>query len=883
MGFRNAWMRVRANFRRASDEQDLQDEIQFHLDQETAKHVRHGIPPDEARRRALAAFGGVERTKETYRDGRGDRPLADVGADLGFALRLLRRNPTLAGTVILTLALGMGSVVAIFSAVSAVILRPLPFTQPDRLVALWENNDVKGWRGETAAPANMLDWRERVSSFSGVEAWTNFTEEAIVVGAGDPTALRAVAVTGGFFRLLGVRPALGAGFDDGDTWSTGRRVVLLSHRAWRDKFGSDSSVVGRTLRVDGRDAEVVGVMPGSFGLPSEDTEMWTPSHWDPQDRGQDWFRRAHFMRPVARLAAGVSIEQARAELMTVMSALEREHPRINASMKADLGPLHEYLVGSTRRPLMILLGATGLLLLIACANVGNLLLVRAAAREREVVLRRALGASWGRIVRQALTESALLSLIGGTVGLAIGWWGTRVLVAWQPAGLLPVSNVQPDARVVAVVLMLCAASAAIFGTAPALWSAQRPAADALKDGMRGSSAGRKAHLWVHGLAVGEVALAVTLTVAAGLFVRSYQRLTLVDPGFVTSGTVALTLSLPTRRDDPPQALTAFYDQLLARLRAIPGVEYAALTSHVPLTATGLTMDFAIRGRGSDGAGREVLHRRMSRDYFKAMGVPLIAGRTFEDADGIGGEPVIIINQTLATRYFAGRDPIGQYIANDFTPDSSSVWRRVIGVVGDERQVAVGTPPQIEIIDPIYQDPRTGFHVVVRGRGDPSALFRPIESAISALDPMLPVLSIRTMEGIVDRSLVRERFMALLLAAFAVVGAILAVIGVYGVVAQAAQRRIPEIGIRLALGAAPAHVRWLILRHGLALTAAGAVVGSLVAFAAGGVLRQLLFGVSPRDAFTFATVIAAIVVTGVCAAWFPARRVLRRGASEVLNR
>jgi putative ABC transport system permease protein len=341
--------------------------------------------------------------------------------------------------------------------------------------------------------------------------------------------------------------------------------------------------------------------------------------------------------------------------------------------------------------------------------------------------------------------------------------------------------------------------------------------------------------------------------------------------------------LPTRRNDAPQAVVAFYDLLLARLRAIPGVKEVALSSSVPLRNPGLTMGFSIRGRGSDGTGHEVLHHRISGDYFKALGIPLISGRTFGDGDALGSEPVIMINEALASKYFQGRDPIGQYIANDLVPDSTSRWARIVGVVGNERQFALGTPPKIEIFDPLRQDVRTGFHVVMSASVDPSSLFRPLEQAIAAIDPALPIVSLVTIDSVVEASLARERFMAMLLAAFAVVGAVLAVVGVYGVVAQAAIRRIPEMGIRMALGADPAHVRWMIVRHGLVLTAMGATVGAVAALLAGGAVRQMLFEVSHRDVVTFGVVIGTILLTGVAASWLPALRVTRQPTASVLNR
>jgi putative ABC transport system permease protein len=873
MTLRAIRMRLRAILRRDVLERELDEELRFHIESEAAKYEAQGVPAPEARRRALASFGGVERVKEDYRDGRGDRPLADLWSDARYALRTLRRNPSLAIAAIVTLALGIGANVAIFSAVNAVILRPLPFPAAERLAMLWENNDDKGWRQQTAAPANMLDWQERVRAFEGVAGYASFVEEATLTGLGDPQVLRAVSVTGGFFTVLGSPPALGRGFEERETWSTGTsRVAVISHRVWRDRFGSDRTVVGRFVTIDGERTEIVGVTAPSFAFPAPDIDYWYPVRWDPASRAETWFRRAHWLRPVARIRQGVTFEQARAELQAVMRALETEHPETNARMEADLGSLHDFLTGDVRRPLLILLGGTGLLLLIACANVGNLMLVRAAAREHEVVLRRALGAARWRIVRQALTESAVLSLLGAAFGFAVGWWGTRMLVALQPAGLLPVRDVQPDARVFLFVLTVSALSAALFGMMPAMWGARRAPVAALQGATR-STAGRRVRRWVDTLVVAEVALALVLTVGAGLLTRSYLRLTQVDPGFDSRGVVTLSVGLLPARYATAAAMTTFHRQLLGEARGLPGVEAAALATGLPLlNRSAWTSDFAIRGRAPEDFGREVWHRGVTPDYFRTMGVPLVAGRIFSDADDSQSEAVVIINQVLAERHFRGQDPVGQLLCFDRAPDSSSVWRRIVGVVGNENQRSLGESPAIEIFTPLAQSTRRGLALAVRTTTDPATLLRPLERIIARLDPTLGMLSApATMDDIRARSLARERFMTTLFLGFAAVGAILAIVGVYGVVAQLAQRRTQEIGIRLALGAQATRVQWLVVQHGVALTGIGVVVGAAGAALGVGALRQLLYGVGPYDAVTFVATSGVLLLVGLLASWIPARR------------
>jgi predicted permease len=876
-------LKSRAVLQRTSVETELSEEIRFHLEQEVEKNLRSGMTEVEARRRAMVLFGGVERVKEEYRDGRGDRVLSDLLGDARYAIRQLRRNPTLAAAAILTLALGIGANVAIFSAVNAVMLRPLPFPAPDRLVMLWEDNADKDWHQQDAAPANMLDWQDQVKSFAGVAGYQDFIENATLLLGGEPQVVKSVSVTGGFFSVLGTSPSLGRVFEESDTWQGGPRIAVISDRAWKERFGGDPGIIGRSVMLDSREVRITGVMPASFAFPTPAVDLWYPTHWDPADRAQVYFRRAHWMRPFARLRDGVSLEQARAELKMVMGRLEKQYPETNTHMEAGLGSLHAFKVGSTRGPLVLLLGATGLLLLIACANVGNLMLVRAAGREREVVLRRALGAGGGRLVRQTLTESAVLSAIGGVFGFVLGWYGTRALMALQPPGLLPVQDVRPDTVVFLFVLGISALSAALFGLAPALWSARRAPSDVLKESTRGSSDGKRARSWGNALAIGEVALALMLTIGGGLLVRSFLQLTRVDPGFDPKGVLAVGLTLPGSRYETGEKQAAFRQQLLAQIRAVPGVEQAAVVSKVSLDGeNSWSSDFAVRGRAAADFGRNVQHREISPDYFSVMRVPLVAGRFFKESDDAKSESVVLINKALADKYFKGQDPVGQYLCFDAVPDSSSYWRRIVGVVGSEHQNSLGLDAAIEIFAPIAQDPRRGTQLTVRTSGDPLSVLPAVRRVISQLDPALALLSVTTMDEVRTRSLARERFLATLLTAFAVVGALLAIIGVYGVVAQLAQRRVQEMGIRIALGAQVPHVRWLIVRHGLALTGAGVVFGTVGAALLGSVIQKMLFGITVRDPLTFTMIPLLLILTGVLASWIPAAKATRADPAGALR-
>ena len=875
-------VRLRALLRPRARDRELDEEIRFHLDLETEKYLRLGLTPAEARRRALVAFGGVERTREEHRDVRGVRWVEALVADSRYAARTFLRTPALTGAAVLTMALGIGANAAIFSAVNAVILRPLPFPHPERLVMLWEENKEKGWYKNVVAPANLLDWREQVGAFQDVAGYADDASTVTLSGEGAPRLLRVTSVTGNFFSVLGTRAALGRTFVDEETWRAGAPVAVVSDRVWRDHFGSDPGLVGRTIRIEGTAMQVVGVLPPRFSFPAEDVDLWLPVRWAPEDRAETWFRRAHWMRAVARLKPGVSPAQANAQLQHVVGRLKRQYPETNRYMGAGLTSLHEFLVGDTRLPLLVLLSGAGLLLLIACANVGNLLMVRATGRHREVALRLALGASRPRLARQALTESLVLSLLGGAAGLGLGWWGTRALGALQPEGMLRVRDVGMDWSVLAYVLAITTASGLLFGIAPALWSGGRNAAAALRVGGRSGTEGRRTRRWSDALIVGEVALAFLLTAGAGLLVRSYQELRRVDPGFDPDGVLAVSLVLPDTRYDSAAKVRAFYQTLRERAAALPGVSDAALVSKLPLTGTAWTSDFTAAGRRPGEYGSEVAHRVVSPEYFRVMRVPVLRGRPLTAEDRAGAPQAVVINDALARSFFRGQDPIGQRLTFDKVPDSTSEWWTVVGVVGSEHQSGLASPPQIEALFPFAQQRWDAMSLLLRTRGDPVALAPAVRQAVAELDPSLAIHATRAMRAVLADSLARDRFLMMLLLAFAGVGLVLAVVGVYGVLAQLTRSRSREMGIRIALGAPTARVRWQVVRHGLALILAGLGVGGVSAVLATRAMRGLLFQVAPADPATFATVAAVLAATGLVASWLPAARASRADPAVVLR-
>jgi predicted permease len=866
-------MRLRALFDRTGADADLNDEVRFHLEQEAAKYERGGLPRDEAYRRARLAFGSVEDAKETFRDERGTRGFEDFTADVRYAVRTLWRDRALAVAGVLTLTLGVGATTAVFSAVNAVMLRDLPFPQPERLVQLWEENPDRNWYKQTAAPANYLDWREQVSAFAGVAAYSDFRDNLTLTGRGDPTVLVGMNVTGNFFSVLGIAPRLGRGFDDADDWDAGQRPIVLSHRAWRAHFRGDSSVIGESVSFGGaRSWQIVGVMPEHFAFPAADVDVWKPMLWPQTNREQVFFRRAHWLRVVARLKPGVTPDAANAALQTVVRRLQTQYPETNTRMGAGITPLHEWVVGNTKRPLLVLLAAAGVLLLIACANVGNLLLVHSLGRARDVALRFALGATRRRVARQALTESLVLSAVGGVAGFALGWAGARALLALQPAGMLPVSEIALDYRVFVFAIALTAASGMLFGMAPAINATRHSPAEALSSGGRTFASGR-VRRWGRHLVVAEVALAAMLMVGAGLLLRSYERVSKVAPGFDPSGVLTASVSTPVSRYDSAAKVFAFFSALGERVEALPGVERAAFVRQLPVTIHSWSSDFSIAGRPLKDAPTEVLHREIMGDYFRVMRVPLLRGRVFTDADRLDAAPVAIINDVLAQQHFKDEDPIGQQVTFTRTPDSTSVWRTIVGVVGSEHQASLTSPKQSEVFAPFMQDWRRTMTLVVRttGGGDPMTLARPVRQAVRELDSLLAVTDIRAMQDVHAHAMARERFTSTLVLVFALTGVVLALVGVFGVLAQLVQARSRELGIRLALGAQRSQVKWLVMRHGATLLGTGIAVGLVAALGATRVLTTLLYEIEPTDALTYVAVALLIGIAGTIAAWFPARR------------
>jgi putative ABC transport system permease protein len=876
-------LRLRALFNRDRVEADMDDELRFHLEQQAQLYLREGMTRAGAERRARLAFGSYDAASEGHRDQRGTRDLEDTLGDVRYAIRTLWRDRGLAVAGVLTLALGVGATTAVFSAVNAVMLRELPFRDSDRLVAVWEENVERNWYKNVAAPANYLDWRERVKAFDGLAAYTDYLTSVTMLGRGEPRLLSAAYVTSNFLPVLGVTPHLGRGLEPPDDWDAGQRHVILSYELWQTQFRGDPSVIGSSVSFGGPTPQkIVGVMPKGFAFPSPSTDVWMPMLWNKTFPSQIFFRRAHWLRVVGRLKAGISIDVATAELRAVAKQLEAEYPATNVRMDAGMTPIREWIVGDTKKPLVVLLSAAAVLLLIACVNVGNLLLVHALGRSRDVSLRFALGATRTRVARQALTESLVLSAFGGAAGFAIGWAGSRALLAMQPPGMLPVSDIGVDYRVWLFAILLTTVSGLIFGMAPAMIATRQSPASALNSGGRTFTAGRTRR-WGRYLVVTEVALAAMLTVGAGLLLRSYERLAKVEPGFDPEGVLATTLSIPPTRYDSAAKVVGFYRTLLERVEALPGVERVGAVRVLPTTVASWSSGLAVAGRPPLGQ-TDILHREVLGDYFRTMRVPLLSGRTFTDADTRESLPVAIVNEALVKEFFPNEDPIGLRISFDRIPDSTSFWRTIVGVVGSERQGNVAQPSRPEIFAPMPQDYTRGMTVVARmhsGR-DPMSIASPVRRTVRDLDSLLAITAMRPMTQVHGEAMARERFISALVLVFAVSGVALAFVGVFGVLAQLVQTRWREMGIRLALGAQTSQVRWMVVRNGMTLMGAGIAGGLLAALGATQVLATLLYEVQPTDAVTYLAVTVVLAAVGAAAAAIPAWGASRADPASTLR-
>lgn len=799
--------------------------------------------------------------------------------DVVHAFRSLRRTPAFAALVLVTLGLGVGATTAIFSSVNEVMLRPLPYRDPDRLVMLWESNVERGWDRVQAAPANVDDWRERVSAFTDVAMLYEYTSGVALELDGSARQVSVGQLSGNAFTVLGAPPLLGRTFTTEETWEDSPPVVVLSYGAWRNWFAADSGVVGRTIRLDGIAFEVIGVMSARFRS-INDAEFWTTFRWPGTLRTRQWYRQAHVVRAVARLRDGVSYDQARVELAAVAGDLQGEHPELNRAMEAGLTPLQPFLVGERRTSLLLLFGAVLVLELLACANVANLLLVRSVARQRELAVRTALGAGQGRTVWHVFAEVFVLAIGGTLLGIGLSVVGLRVISTLSPPDLA-ISGFHLDGRVLGFAAGLTAASAVLFGILPALRSVRVHPAAMLADSSRTGTAGRSRSRATGSLVAVEIALAVMLVIGAGLLVRSLEHLRAVDPGVDVEHVLTFQISPPsgTYPTDPDRA--ELYTELTDRLRGIPGVDEVGASRGLPYLGWGWSSDFSVEGWGTDQFGIEVRHRASLPGYFAAMGIPVQEGKLFDERLS-EGEPVpVVVNRAFADRYFPDESPVGRRVAFDRHPTDRSYWYPIVAVVGNER-LSVTEEPRPEIISHILGDTPSMASFAVRTSVPPLSIVSEVRRVLADLDDGIPLVAVRTMREVAADALAAERFLMTMLGVFALTALVLAGVGVYGVAAQAARVRTREIGIRMALGAPAAAVVRLLLWRGAAVVGAGLVLGLGGAAAGGRLIENRLFGVEPLDPGTL--VIGTAILTGVAllSNYLPARRATKLDPVSVLR-
>ena len=852
-------------------EQELSAELESHLQLHIDDNLRAGMTASEARRQALIKLGGLDSTKEAYRDRRGWPGLESLGRDLRYGLRTLLKSPGFAVAGILILGLGIGVNSAIFTVVNAVVLRPLPFADADRIVRLWHTppqSTFPGMRTFSLSPANFLDWEAQSRSFAAMAIYRG--GQPTLTGQGEPAAVQSLRASASFLPIFGLQPILGRGFSLAEDREGAPPTVLLSEAFWRSRFGADPSIVGRTILLNLTAYTVIGVVPAPSFLTQ--VQVWTPLLWGPRDRGE---RANHNYRAVAKLKAGVAVAMAQADLDTISARLEQQYPAENKDWGALVLPLQDDLVGDARLSLLVLLGAVALVLLIACANLANLLLVRTHGRAKEIALRGALGASRWRVVQQLLAEGLLLGIGGGAAGFLAASYGVDGLVAIFGNALPRAQDVVLDGRVLAFTTGLSLATGLLAAFFPAWQLSGRDANEVLKTGVsRGSSAGGDGRLR-QGLVVSEVALALMLLIGAGLLMRSLNSLRAVDPGFDARNVLTASIGIPMAKYATEAQRNQFFDRVRREVEALPGVESAAWIDSLPMRG-GSTQYVQAEGQPpvQDSELPTVAVRMPSPGYFRTARIPLLAGRDFTDADGFGRPGVIILSERTAKRFWPNENPLGKHVTLKMMSDEP---REVVGIVGE---VKIGSldagaaDSETALYAPAAQFAFNGADLAVRTTVPPESLAPALVAAVHAVDPEQPVLEIQTLQHVVDESLGQRPTAMWLLAAFAGLALTLASVGVYSVLAYTVRQRVREIGIRMALGAPAAGVLRMVVIDGLKPTVAGVVLGLLLAAVLVRLMEALLFGVSPYDPGTFALVAGLVVVVGLLATLIPAYRATR---------
>ncbi|HEX4309179.1 MAG TPA: ABC transporter permease [Acidobacteriaceae bacterium] len=865
--------RLRALFHRKAMEEELDDELRFHFENETEKLRRSGMNEQEAKRRARLAMGGHPQVQQDCREARGTTFLETSLQDATYALRQLVANPTFSIVMILTLALSIGANSAIFSVVDNVLVRSLPYPHPDRIVRIFLTSPT--YPRFPLNPFDFRDYRARTRSFSSLAAFTR-SDMQLSGNSGQPRMLNGFGITSGFFRVLGLSPQLGHEFTPANELPNSAREVIISDRLWRTRFAASPAIIGRKITLNAMPFTVIGVMPPGTEHPGNeyhpiayghDVDVWSPFWFE----GNPTQRGPHYLEGIGRLKDGVSYAQAQSELDAVMTEINRENIANPNRWRVLVVPLNQEIVGRSRTMLLVLLGAVGMVLLIACANAANLLLARAAARRRELAVRLALGAPRSRLIRQLLTESLLIAAAGGLLGLALAAGGVTAIVSLLPSDFPRAHDIHISAPVFAFTFLVSVVTGLLFGLAPALQAARTDPRSGLHEGGRSTTGSRGQQRLRSALVVSEVTLACVLLIGAGLMLRSLLNLLHVNPGFRQDHVLTAILSLPAAnyKDD---ALTAvFFQKLMADLRSTPGVEAAGAGSDLPWNGWDENTSFAIQGK--QPPPHEEFHGRYhcaTPDYFRALGTPLLSGRFFTDADKKDAPSVIIVNHALAAKYWPGEDAIGKRITFEDQPKEKD-WLTIVGVVGDVKDQPGSPGADPGFWWPHQQVAFRDMALVVRSSSDPEGLADAVRNAVHHLDPSLAVANVQLMDQIVEESVATPRLAFILVGLFAGLAILLAAIGTYGVISYTVSQRTSEFGLRLALGAQRLDLLRLVLAQGAGLILTGTAAGLCLALLLARILKSLIYNVSPADPLTFGAVAVLVVAVALLASWFPARR------------
>ena len=868
---------------RPTREAEIIEELAQHLDDRYEQLLQGGATKEEAYQAVLLELTESDFLVQELR--RVERPVqqepvvlgarrrmnmfGDLWQDLRYGLRMLVKNPGFTIVAVIALALGIGANSAIFSVVNTVLLRPLPYKDPDRLVMVWEDDTKHGYPRDTPAAANYIDWRDQNQVFEGMAAMADLSIN--LTGVGEPERIDGRRVSANLFSLLGVEPQLGRAFLPEEDQPGSNHVVIISHGLWQRRFGSDMNITGKPLTLNGESYTVVGVMPSHFQFPSREAELWVPIAFDSKEAAN---RARHYLQVVARMKPSVTLQQAQTEMKAIAARLQQQYPDDNTDLGAVVTPLHEHVAGDIRPALLILLGAVGFVLLVACANVANLLLARAAGRQKEIAVRIALGASRLRLIRQFLTESILLAALGGVVGLLLSVWGVNLLKAFIPENISQATAITIDARVLGFTILVSLLTGLIFGLAPATQSSNFNLNETLKEGGRDSSSGTRGNRIRGLLVIAEVAVSLILLIGAGLLINSFLRLRSVDPGFRADKLLTMKVVLPKQKYADQTQRSAFYTELIRRIEALPGVRSAAVTNWIPLVRQGDSVGVSIEGRPAPEPGKMpiAVTRIISPHYFSTMGIQLLQGRQFDErqdrADSAG---VVIISETMARRFWPGEDPLGKRLSPGM-PESPEDWLTIIGVAKDVRQFELNADPKPQMYLTYTQ---AGFFppndLVVSTDVEPLSLATTVRQTVWEIDKDQPVSNISTMEDVLSESIARQRFSMLLLGIFAAVALVLAAVGIYGVMSYSVAQRTHEFGIRMALGAQQSDVLKLAVGEGLKLVLIGVAIGLATAFILTRVMSSLLFGVSATDPTTFIIISLVLISVALLASYIPARR------------